>query len=186
MNAMARCLVKFAPTKEALDAAMAQFAYAGNIAERPRDRAANGSAGDMESARPLFEQSFAFSPRTHGVRKLCGNVPATWRIRKFMLAEQAGASTGAHATRILSRRGPIDRQIAGFRYGKVQYLHRSVSPSPLRMHRPPPRKVIACAITPRSSSPPSLSHLQLESWCHRSFCTPSRARTLTRRRLRQR
>lgn len=80
LNAMARCLVKFESTKEALNAAMALFVYAGNIADRPRDKAANSlavamlylSAGDTESARPWFEQSFAFSPRTHGIRNYGG------------------------------------------------------------------------------------------------------------------
>lgn len=81
-NAMARCLVKFESTREALNAAKARFIYAGNIADRPRDKASNSlalamlhlSAGDTESAGPLFEQSFAFSPRTHGVRFFGGTL----------------------------------------------------------------------------------------------------------------
>lgn len=81
-NAMARCLVKFESTKEALDEAKARFVYAGNIADRPSDRARNSlalallylSAGDTESAGRLFEQSFAFSPRTHGVGYYAGTL----------------------------------------------------------------------------------------------------------------
>jgi hypothetical protein len=82
LNAMARCLVKFEPTKEKLHAAMALFGRAASIADRPSDRASNHfamammhlAAGDVVSARRFIEQMGEISPRTHGIKLYGGTL----------------------------------------------------------------------------------------------------------------